>query len=208
MTEPDTRPLPSPAPSRRRPFLWGCLTGSVLTVAALAGGVLAASVVFEKQIIAAKRAKLAPPPVTLGVQADFSLSLAKPDGTAGTLEEFRGRPVFLHFWSPNCPGCLAELEGLNALFQRTGGAEVGFVSVALGDEEDVRRALAGYTVEFPVYRHEGALPAVYGAGVPSTFIIDRNGALALKHSGPAKWDDPSVAALLDVLASAPGAPEQ
>ena len=208
MTEPDTRPLPSPAPSRRRPFLWGCLPGSVLPVAALAGGVLAASVVFEKQIIAAKRAKLAAPPVTLGVQADFSLTLARPDGTTGTLEEFRGRPVFLHFWSPNCPACLAELEGLNALHRLTEGSAVAFVSVALGDADDVRRALAGYTAEFPVYRHEGALPAVYGAGVPSTCIIDRHGALALKHSGPAKWDDPSVAALLDVLASAPGPPEQ
>lgn len=206
MTEAETSPRPSP--SRRRPFVWGCLTGSVLTVAALAGGVLAASVVFEKQIVAAKRAKLAAPPVTLGVQADFSLSLSKPDGTAGTLEEFRGRPVFLHFWSPNCPGCLAELEGLNALFRRTSGSEIAFVSVALGDEEDVRRALAGYAAEFPVYRHGGALPAVYGSGVPSTCIIDRSGALALKHAGPAKWDDPSVAALLDVLASASGALEQ
>jgi peroxiredoxin len=180
----------------------------VLTVAALAGGVLAASVLFEKQIIAAKQAKLAAPPVTLGVQADFSLSLAKPDGTAGTLEEFRGRPLFLHFWSPNCPGCLAELAGLNALFRQTGGSEVAFVSVALGDEADVRRALTGYTAEFPVYRHEGALPPVYGSGVPSTFIVDRNGALALKHAGPAKWDDPSVAALLEVLASAPASPDE
>ena len=207
MSETETSPLPSP-PSRRRQFLLGCLTGAVLTLAALTGVILAASVVFEKQIVAAKRAKLAPPPVTLGVQADFSLPLAKPDGTAGTLEEFRGRPVFLHFWSPNCPGCLAELEGLNTLYRRTEGTAVAFVSVALGDADDVRRALAGYTAEFPVYRHEGSLPTVYGTGVPATFIIDKAGALAFRHGGPANWGDPSVTALLEVLASASGTPEQ
>lgn len=186
--------------SRRRPFMLGCLTGLVLGSVGLVAAVVAGSYVFQDQMVAQKRARLKPPPVTLGVRADYSMVLQRLDGPDVAMESFRGKPVFLHFWSPDCVNCLPELEGLNRLFLETEALDLIFACVAVSGFDGLPDTARKEGLQFPVYYFKGELPELYAGGIPGTFIADREGSLALRHQGSAKWDDPSVAALLRFLA--------
>lgn len=188
--------------SRRRPFLLGCLTGLVLGSVGLVATVVAGSYVFQDQLVAQKRAKLKPPPVTLGVRADYSMVLQRLDGPEVSMESFRGKPVFLHFWSPDCVNCLPELDGLNRLYSETADLDLVFACVAVAGFDDLPDMARTQALAFPVFYYKGELPELYSGGIPGTFVADREGSLALRHQGSAKWDDPSVAALLRFLAGA------
>ena len=46
----------------------------------------------------------------------------------------------------------------------------------------------GYT--FPIYTMKAERPEDFkGRGIPATFILAKNGKIAFKHIGSAKWDD-------------------
>jgi thiol-disulfide isomerase/thioredoxin len=127
-----------------------------------------------------------------------SLATGEPVG----FEQFRGKVVFLNFWATWCPPCVAELPGIQALYDRQLGDRVAFVLVATGDEADkVRKFIArkGYTV--PVYLLDGPLPPAYASRVvPTTFVLSPAGQVVARHEGLADYDTEAFRDFLGGLA--------
>lgn len=107
-------------------------------------------------------------------------------GNIHTLEDYKGKTIFLNFWATWCPPCRAELPDIQKLYENYSqeGEEalivLGVAAPGLGqerDEEGVRAFLDenGYT--YPVLMDvEGELFYSYGIRVfPTTFMIDRDG---------------------------------
>lgn len=44
----------------------------------------------------------------------------RPAGGKVGLERWRGKAVYLNFWSAGCGGCLAEMDALEALSKKVG----------------------------------------------------------------------------------------
>ncbi len=193
--------VPAPRPSRRKPFLVGCLTGMVAGPVLIVALAVAGSFLFSDYIIAQKRARLKSPSITTGTAADYSLTVKTPDGKSLNLGELRGQTVFLHFWSPNCVECLSELSGLRGLHQSVKDDNVAFLAVAVGGFDELDEAVTREGVDFPVYTCADPLPEMYQGGVPMTFILSPSGQVAMRHPGAANWDTPAVAALLGTLAA-------
>jgi thiol-disulfide isomerase/thioredoxin len=130
----------------------------------------------------------------------FSLPLL--NGGTVSNEGLKGKVVFLNFWATWCPPCREEMPSLEALFRRLSPQGLEFLAV---DIQESREQAAAYLREggfsFPAALDlNGQVSRRYGVrAIPTSFIIDRNGAVIARITGALDWNRPGVAAALEAL---------
>ena len=145
------------------------------------------------------------PPVQLAslrtADYPYPLPLLTLDGRPANLRQFRGKAVLVNLWASWCPPCLAEMPGLQALYQKTDTSKVAFVLISLDANPNKAKALLkrkGYTM--PVFFPAAPLPAPFDSpSIPSTIILTPSGRLADRHDGMADYDTPEFKAALEKL---------
>lgn len=116
---------------------------------------------------------------------DFSLQLQQ-DGKASdktvTLNSYKGKVLFLHFWATWCPPCKVELPHMESLAKKLASqgdkAKMEFLAVCISDSQKALTSFMqknGYT--FPSALDESGLVAMkYGIqGVPTSILISPEG---------------------------------
>ncbi len=140
-------------------------------------------------------------PVTVG---DPVPAYAAPsiDGDTVSLDSLRGNVVLVNIWATWCAPCRWEMPALNRLHRelRGRGFEVVAVSVDAAPIEEGGRDAVGAMVrdlglEFRVLRDPNAeVQRLFGVtGLPTSFLIDRDGVIVDRVLGPARWDEPPFA---------------
>lgn len=111
---------------------------------------------------------------------------AAPAAEPLDLASLRGKVVYLDFWASWCKPCRESFPWMNSV--HAAYAKQGVVVVAVNVDQE--RALAdaflkAYPAEFQVvYDPAGSLAEHYGVtGMPSSFLIDRRGAVRYRHVG-------------------------
>jgi thiol-disulfide isomerase/thioredoxin len=123
-------------------------------------------------------------------KADFNMSLLNSKGERVEMEEFRGKVIFFNMWATWCPPCVAEMPGINNMYNDVKDEDVAFIMLSL--DNDFQKAIdfnkrKGY--DFEVYQLAGSLPPMYASqAIPTTYIIDAEGNLALTHQGMGDYD--------------------
>jgi len=130
------------------------------------------------------------------------LALYTLDGRPTTLQRYQGKVVLVNLWASWCPPCLAEMPGLQALYQKVDTAKVAFVLISLDENPNRARTLLkrrGYIL--PVFFPAAPLPAPFNtATIPTTIILTPDGRVADRHEGMADYDTPEFKAALERLA--------
>lgn len=111
------------------------------------------------------------------------------DGRKITLNDLRGKAVFLNFWASWCPPCRAEARDLEAAWQRLKDKNLVFLGIALQDtDKDSRAFLKEFAITYPNGKDESGKMAVdFGVwGVPESFFLDPQGRITYKHVGGIK----------------------
>jgi len=132
----------------------------------------------------------------------YPLPLYTLDGRPANLRQFRGKAVLVNLWASWCPPCLAEMPGLQALYQKIDTTKVAFALLSLDENPNKARPLLkrkGYTL--PVFFPAAPLPAPFNSrSIPATVILTPTGRLADRHEGMADYDTPEFRAALENLA--------
>jgi cytochrome c biogenesis protein CcmG/thiol:disulfide interchange protein DsbE len=116
--------------------------------------------------------------------APFTITLF--DGGKLSLEDLRGKAVFLNFWASWCPPCRAEARDLEAAWRKVKDRNMVFIGVALQDtDRNSLDFLKEFDVTYPNGKDESGKIAVdYGTwGIPESFFIDPQGRITYKHVG-------------------------
>jgi len=155
--------------------------------------------------IAAKRNEVSSAPLHPGLPPEASetapnFSLPLLDGGTASLSDFRGKVVILDFWASWCPPCKREIPDFIALQRRYQSKGLQIVGVALDETEPVRTYAAGQGINYPILVGNAAIARVYGgiSGIPTTFVIDRNGKIVRRYEGyrpPAVFEKDAAAFL-------------
>jgi peroxiredoxin len=102
------------------------------------------------------------------------------DGRSVSLEQLKGRPVALVFFSPQCNYCLQMLPHLTGLpAEGRAGGPLPIV-ITRGDLEENRRLAREHRIRCTVlFDEKGEVAAAYGApGTPMGYLIDEQGRIA------------------------------
>lgn len=107
------------------------------------------------------------------------------DGTPVSLEELRGKPVWLVFMATWCTGCRTEIPDIQGVVASRGDA-VRVVVIYVGES---RNTVSDYSKrvgnDFPeVVDQDQQISAAYGImGVPTHYFIDAEGVVRQRHVG-------------------------
>jgi len=129
------------------------------------------------------------------------------DGTTYNLSQLQGKVVVLTFWSTRCQICHAEIPKLNQVVNRYKGKDVVFLALTMENQVKVEPYLRKTRFDFNIVPNSFGVVMKYAdmdgggninMGFPAHFLIDRNGAIALRTDG---WDkaanlDSQIAKLL------------
>ena len=123
-----------------------------------------------------------------------------------SLTDLRGRVVVVNFWASWCLECRPEMQVLERLHREF--ASRGLVIIGINARED-KEAVERYATElgltFPVVLdQDGKNNNLYGViGIPTTFVIARDGRPVAFGVGPRDWASRPARALIEALMAEP-----
>ena len=106
------------------------------------------------------------------------------------LKDYRGKVVFLNFWTTWCPACLVEMPSMEKLYREFKNKDFVILAVDMQeDSETVRKFKAKLKLSFPILLdEEGVVASYYGVNaIPATYLIDRAGYLYAAALGARDW---------------------
>ncbi len=136
--------------------------------------------------------------------ADYSWRLQTLDGDTVFLSEFENKVIIINLWTTWCALCVSELKYIQNLYNSLEGEDVVFLIISDQESKIVQNFLDKNDYYLPFYLQEPwwldkipgiefvftGGPKVFKTwGIPTTFIINRDGKIVFKYMGAAKWDD-------------------
>ena len=112
-----------------------------------------------------------------------------------SLQSLRGQVVYVDFWASWCKPCRKSFPWMNALQGKYGDKGLQIVAVNVdSDPQQVTRFLEKYPADFVVaYDADGKVASQYQVkGMPSSYLIDKQGNIHAQHIGFREEDKASV----------------
>jgi thiol-disulfide isomerase/thioredoxin len=126
-------------------------------------------------------------------------------GKPHTLAEFKGKVVVVNLWATWCAPCVKEMPTLGKLAAASAGQPVVVAPLSVDRVED-RANAEGFIGRFPplAFYSEPTYALTFAIkppveGFPTTLIIDRQGLIRARVSGPADWSSPEARKVIEAL---------
>ena len=117
-----------------------------------------------------------------------AFSLTELSGRRLNLADYKGKVVLLDFWATWCGPCRIEIPGLVKLQNRYRDQGLAVIGISMDDgPEPVREFYREYSMNYPVVMGDSKIGELFGGifGLPTTFLIGRDGRIYAKHVGAA-----------------------
>ncbi|RLT94454.1 MAG: TlpA family protein disulfide reductase [Ketobacter sp.] len=132
---------------------------------------------------------------------NFDLPLLDRAGTL-SLADVKGKVVYLDFWASWCGPCAVSLPELEKLRRRFHPQGFEVVAINLDNsQEDARRFLRDKQISYPIlFDRQQRTPEQFGvAGMPTAFLLDRQGRLRETHTGFKPGDTEKLTKMIQQL---------
>lgn len=148
-----------------------------------------------------------PARVEVGLEAP-SYAARSLAGDSVSLALLRGKPVLLNVWATWCLPCKEEIPYLQLLHTQHAAEGLQIVGVSVdvrGDESKIQDFARDFNMTYAIWRDpdERVNSRFLAIGVPSTYLIDRDGVLRWKHLGTLRATTPGFADALEQVLRAP-----
>src|SRR5918992_3006236 len=137
-----------------------------------------------------------------GTAAPACTLQALGEGSQIHVEQFKGKVVYMDFWASWCAPCARSFPFMNRLHREL--AHRGLIVLAINlDEklEDAQRFLAKHPARFILAAdRSGQCPRDFGVrGMPSSYLVDRQGIIRHVHLGFRPGDTKKLRVLVEQL---------
>jgi len=115
-----------------------------------------------------------------------AISLTDIDGKRLDLADYKGKVVVLDFWATWCGPCREEIPGFTVLQQKYANQGFSVIGISMDDEPGpVVQFYKEFKMNYPVAVGNQRIGELYGGifGLPTTFLIGRDGRIYIKHTG-------------------------
>jgi peroxiredoxin len=196
MTEPQNSSTPEPTvptPRRLTPARW--LAGAAVCVALALFAMpwlLGRSRVADTSI--GSDASAAGVCASKKTPAKLDFTVKDMNGAEVKLADYKGKVILLNYWATWCGPCKVEIPDLVALQNQFRDQGLIVLGVSQDDDPETLRGFAGtYKMNYPVLvgRDKPELLDAQGPlwGIPTSYLIGRDGTICTKHLGPASKED-------------------
>lgn len=116
----------------------------------------------------------------------FSNSAKAPDfnlkdqyGVTHSLENYKGKVIFLNFWATWCPPCKKEMPDIENIYKEYGENKKDVVILGVNSEKEneVKKFLKdkGYTFPTVIDENSEVMRKYFIQAFPTSFVIDKEG---------------------------------
>lgn len=115
-----------------------------------------------------------------------SFSLLDLSGNQISLAGYQDKVIVLDLWATWCPPCRVEIPFLVELYEEHKDAGLVVIGIGLDDggAKVLKPFVEQYGITYPILVGNREVGQRYRVqGIPTTFVIDRNGRIAAKHLG-------------------------
>ena len=163
------------------------------------------SIMYLKEVIEAPKL-LAPSSEEMKVTTiDFEsnmLQFSDLENNISTIQNFKGKNLFINYWATWCNPCLAEMPYMVELYEKYKNEEdIKFLFLSREDLKTIKNYIPKdeNLQKLPIYKIITDDEFFATSGIPTTFIIDSTGEVLVKDIGTAFWNDESVFKFIDSL---------
>ncbi len=133
-----------------------------------------------------------------------ALKLKELDGKTLDLAQLKGKVVLINFWATWCPPCRREMPSMERLSQAFKGEPFVVLAVNVGEDPDTIEAFSSQLdtmLTFPILldTRSRTMQAWKVAGLPTTFLVDKQGRIVAKAIGGREFDHPAIAQAIRAL---------
>ena len=124
------------------------------------------------------------------------------EGNEFSLRNFENKVLFINYWATWCNPCLAEMPSMAELYdQYKENDNIVFLYLSKEDTDTIIDYIPkdDSLGQLPIYKVVTDDDLFSTRGIPTTFIVNRNGEIVIKDVGSAVWNDQSVVDYLDKL---------
>lgn len=130
---------------------------------------------------------------------DYDWKLKDANWDLFNFKQSKGKVVFVNFWASWVLPCEAELQSIQALYDKYQD-KVDFYIITNEEREPVEAFMAKHNLTFPVtYLFIGEKMPLKDIKAPTSYLIDKQGNIVIKKEGIADWDNSKIYNLLDRL---------
>jgi peroxiredoxin len=192
MEQPPPGPQPEPPRSRPSPARWVVAAAAGVAVALFAMPLLLDD--GRPESPAAERANAPAVCSAKSGPAKLDFTVKDMNGADVRLADFKGKVILLNYWATWCGPCKVEIPDLIALQEQYRDRGLVVLGVSQDDDPETLRTFAEtHKMNYPVLvgRDEPELLDAQGTlwGLPTSYVIGRDGAICTRHVGPATKDE-------------------
>jgi len=136
------------------------------------------------------------------IETNYQFEMIDADGKITTVEELKGKVVFLNFWATWCGPCIAEMPTIQKLYDKfKDDKDVVILTVEVENKkEKAKNFMTSKNLTLPIVFPHSTIPKeFFDYALPTTIILDKQGNIAHTTLGMADYSGQEVVDFLNEL---------